>query len=54
MYMCNDGHHDIVYDTIKCPLCIMLEEVQTLRDNLQNLKDYAQELENKLDSAKID
>ena len=39
MEICGDGHEDICYEGISCPLCAELESHIELQDELQNKID---------------
>jgi len=54
MYMCDDGHDEIVYDCKNCPLCESQNEVAALEvrvdeliDEKADLESMVEEMENK-------
>ncbi len=40
MHMCAEGHPQIVFDRVACPLCAKLKDIELLeKENLQLRKD---------------
>jgi hypothetical protein len=40
MYLCNEGHEEIVHDNYKdCPLCKALDELSKAQDEISELND---------------
>lgn len=48
MDICGDGHEEIVYDTLKCPLCETLDEMEELEKTITNLQVEIEVLEDRL------
>ena len=55
MYLCEDGHDEIVHDYMKhdCPVCKIIEEKETeieaLEDMITTLEDDVKELDAEID-----
>lgn len=54
MFLCNDNHEDIVYNSLICPVCSLLVDKDELQYKFQDAKDYVKKLQDKLDNANID
>jgi|HubBroStandDraft_5_1064220.scaffolds.fasta_scaffold1011131_1 hypothetical protein len=41
MRLCSDGHDEVAYDdaTRACPACRLLEEIESLKDEIKELMD---------------
>ena len=45
MYLCSDGHAEIVYDSKDCPACELISKISDLEDEIYDLKDKITDLE---------
>lgn len=52
MYTCDDGHDEIVYEGVKCPLCDLLEEHRDLDEQCEDLKKETEGLKEEITSLK--
>ena len=41
MSICSEGHKEIVYNSYNCPMCDMVEEIKTLKSEIEKLKNEA-------------
>jgi hypothetical protein len=48
MEMCSSGHKEIVHDSQNCPLCEALEKIETLENDISDLRDMVSDLEGQL------
>lgn len=39
MYLCDDGHDEICYDSRNCPLCEKIKEISDLDDKVADLQE---------------
>ena len=51
MYVCDDGHEEIVYAGNDCPLCNANNKISGLEDDIDELKGKINDLESDLDDA---
>jgi len=42
MNLCNDGHHEVCYENIFCPCCLLLEQIKHLKDKTDDEIDALQ------------
>ena len=45
MYLCDDGHDEVCYDGINCPVCEELKARSDLEDQIYDLKEKIEELQ---------
>jgi len=46
MYVCENEHEEIVYDGRgKCPLCTATDDIQELKNKIENLEDQIEKLQ---------
>ena len=45
MYLCDDGHDEIVYDQRNCPACELVQKISDQEDAIFYLKEKIKELE---------
>jgi len=43
MYICGDGHDEIVYDQKDCPACDLLRTISDMEDKIFELKEQIDE-----------
>ena len=48
MYLCDDGHDEIVYDGAHCPVCEEQKRTSDLEDQIFDLKEENDDLKNQL------
>lgn len=41
MNLCNDGHDEICYEGRKCPACVLKDENEELRSEVDRLKEQS-------------
>jgi transcription initiation factor IIE alpha subunit len=44
MYLCEDGHDEVCYDAVKCPVCEEQKRSSDLEDQIYDLKEAIAEL----------
>ena len=44
MYLCEDGHDEIVYDQKNCPACELLKKISDQEDEIFELKEQIADL----------
>lgn len=65
MYLCDDGHREICYESVRqssdCPLCAARKEIdeherdnEELREKIESLKDEIVDLKDELKSAMVE
>jgi hypothetical protein len=53
MFLCDDGHEEICYESRKCPLCAVAVEIDAYQREIEELRDRVQELENDIDTTNL-
>lgn len=48
MKVCSYQHEEIVHDENVCPLCLALEKIDELKDEISDLEDKVEVLSNQL------
>jgi len=38
MNLCRDKHEEICYDDHRCPMCVLLDKIRVLEDNIDSLQ----------------
>ena len=58
MNTCGSGHEDIAYNSRKCPVCNLQDdldncgkEIEDLKEKIDSMKDTINDLENKVNSS---
>ena len=47
MDICSEGHDEIVFDGMACPVCALIKDYEAEKDELQDeIKDLNNEIEN--------
>jgi transcription initiation factor IIE alpha subunit len=49
MELCEDGHDQVCFDGLKCPVCEELKTVSNLEDKIYDLEKEIEELKDKLE-----
>lgn len=44
MYLCDDGHDEVCYESRNCPVCEKLKEISDLEDKIYDLTDKVNEV----------
>lgn len=52
MYLCDDGHTEIVFSGLKCPMCILTDEVENLTKENSRLIDKCDDLSDEIAELK--
>lgn len=48
MYMCDNNHEEIVYTSVKCPVCYWENKAEELKNETEDLKDEVDNLEGQI------
>ena len=54
MYICDDGHDEVVYNTNDCPLCKLMKEIDDLNEKLSDKDDIIESLEDEINDLNRD
>ena len=52
MKICKDGHDEIIYDSLDCPLCEVLEFLKNSQDDVEKHLDAIEDLQSEIEDLK--
>lgn len=52
MWLCDDGHDEVCYESKRCPVCVEMVRTAELAVEVQNLCDVTEKLTEELEEAK--